>query len=106
MGYAYPCYNNRCMTPFANEFTVPGALAFWGTNQVIFQKKQVQLTIMEDYPMNTNELFEAIVQRLGTELKELSEQIHSGQLPANAIETVVRQKLWYFRAQACLPLHI
>lgn len=54
--------------------------------------------------MNTNELVQAMVQRLGTELKRLLEQVHSGQLPASAVETVVRQKLWHFGGQAVAVL--
>jgi len=54
--------------------------------------------------MNTNELVEAMVQRLGTELKGLLEQVQGGQLPASAVETVVRQKVWHFGGQAVAVL--
>lgn len=54
--------------------------------------------------MNTNDLVEAMVQRLGTELKGLLNQVHGGLLPASAIETVVRQKLWHFGGQAVAVL--
>ena len=54
--------------------------------------------------MNTNELIEPMAQRLGTEIKGLLEQIQGGQLPANAVETVVRQKLWHFGGQAVAVL--
>jgi hypothetical protein len=75
-----------------------------GENRVIFQKNSVNEQVREDYPMNTNELVEAMVQQLGTELKRLLEQVHSGQLPASAVETAVRQKLWHFGGQAVAVL--
>jgi hypothetical protein len=59
---------------------------------------------MEDYPMNTNELVEAMVQRLGTEVKRLLEQVQAGQVPAGAVEGVVRQRLWQFGRQAVAVL--
>lgn len=54
--------------------------------------------------MNTDELVQAMVQRLGTELKRLLEQVQAGQLPASAVETLVRQKLWHFGGQAVAVL--
>ena len=54
--------------------------------------------------MNTNELVEAMVQRLGTELKGLLQQVQAGQLTASAVEMVVRQKLWHFGGQAVAVL--
>jgi hypothetical protein len=54
--------------------------------------------------MNTNQLVQAMVQRLGTEIKGLLRQVEGGQLPANAVETVVRQKLWQFGGQAVAVL--
>jgi hypothetical protein len=54
---------------------------------------------MEDYPMNNYEFMDEMVQRLGTELKELLRQVGHGQLSVAAVEAVVRGKMWHFGAQ-------
>jgi hypothetical protein len=55
---------------------------------------------MEDYPMNNDELFDQMVQRLGVELKSLHGQVKQGRVSPVAIEGLVRERLWGFGAQA------
>lgn len=50
--------------------------------------------------MNKEELVDAMVQRMGRQLKSLLSSVCDGELPAAAIETVLRQKLFHFGAQA------
>jgi len=45
-------------------------------------------------------LIDAMVQRLGQELKGLLSRIESGTLPGVAIETLLRERLWHVGAQA------
>jgi hypothetical protein len=50
--------------------------------------------------MNNNEVVDAMVQRLGAEIKSLMVDSQEGRLPVTSLEKLVRQKLWHFGAQA------
>jgi hypothetical protein len=49
--------------------------------------------------MCEEELLDRIIQRLGTELKELHGKVVQGQVSAATVETLVRRQLWHFGAQ-------
>ena len=50
--------------------------------------------------MKDLELIDAMVQRLGCEVKGLFQQVRKGQMPATAVEGVLHRRLWHFGAQA------
>jgi hypothetical protein len=50
--------------------------------------------------MNDTELIDEMVQRLGIELKRLLAQVREEQVPAAAVEGLLRQELWHVGAQA------
>jgi len=50
--------------------------------------------------MNNDELVDAMVQRLGAEIKSVMAQSRIGRVGAATLEALVRQKLWHFGAQA------
>jgi hypothetical protein len=54
--------------------------------------------------MNNKELMDAMVQRLGQEIKDLYAQVEQGQVSAGAIEALVRHQLWQFGHQAVAVL--
>jgi hypothetical protein len=45
---------------------------------------------MEDYPMNNDELFDQMVQRMSAELKSLYGQVEQGRVSPAAIEGLIR----------------
>ena len=49
--------------------------------------------------MNNDELVDAMVQRLGVEIKSVMAQSRIGQVGAATLEALVRQRLWHFGAQ-------
>ena len=50
--------------------------------------------------MNNDELVDAMVRRLGAEIKSLMAESQAGRAPVASLEALVRQKLWHFGAQA------
>jgi hypothetical protein len=54
--------------------------------------------------MNNNELIDAMVQRLGQEVKGICARVQQGQVYVGAIEVLVRQHLWQFGGQAVAVL--
>lgn len=54
--------------------------------------------------MNNNEWMDAMVQRLGQEVKGIYAQVEEGQVSAGAIEALVRQRLWQFGGQVVAVL--
>jgi hypothetical protein len=49
--------------------------------------------------MNNGELVDAMVQRLGVQIKGLLAESQAGGVSADTVESLVRQKLWHFGAQ-------
>jgi hypothetical protein len=50
--------------------------------------------------MNNSELIDVMLRRLGGELKGILHQVERGQIPAVALERVLRERMWHVAAQA------